>query len=381
MTIDWLAWLCTVEDDPAYWQNLPAQRWIDIARQAERHQLAPLLYHQIRALHLEVNLPAAALQRLRYHYVDQIKISTRREHELVQALQALSDVAVTPVLFKGAALAHTIYPTPACRPMVDLDLWMAATEMARAQSALENCGYVQRMTTARPQALQAKNYGEIQLYGSGPDQGVIELHWGVFPGEWLRRTARVDHAEVWARCVPLTVLGHTVRGLSPEDQLLQLAVHQAISHQMSEPHGRGLADVVRLARSAAQPIDWDVIVARARAWRVSTVVWLVLHLASELTGWNEAESSLRRLAPSAARQWLLRRFVNPRAFLAGQTLLTNPLRFGYLLCLVDSPRALVQLVGRTLWPEADWLKWRYGQGGTLHRARLRHLVTLLSGKM
>ncbi len=45
---------------------------------------------------------------------------------------------------------------------------------------------------------------------------------------------------------------------------------------------RGLVDIALLARH--YPIDWSVIVQRARAWRVATALWLVLSLAVDLAG-------------------------------------------------------------------------------------------------
>ena len=50
-----------------------------------------------------------------------------------------------PVLFKGAVLAYTAYPDPACRPMGDLDLWIALEAMPPAQAALESLGYAQHL--------------------------------------------------------------------------------------------------------------------------------------------------------------------------------------------------------------------------------------------
>ena len=60
-----------------------------------------------------------------------------------------------PCPVKGAVLAHTAYPDLSCRAMGDLDLWIDLDAMLRAQAALENLGYVQRLDTKRPLALQA----------------------------------------------------------------------------------------------------------------------------------------------------------------------------------------------------------------------------------
>ncbi|MBK7203002.1 MAG: nucleotidyltransferase family protein [Anaerolineae bacterium] len=65
-------------------------------------------------------------------------------------LQALAAHGVVPVLFKGAVLAHTVYPNYACRPMSDLDLWLSDAEIEVAIHVLAQIGYVQRFKPARP---------------------------------------------------------------------------------------------------------------------------------------------------------------------------------------------------------------------------------------
>ena len=51
--------------------------------------------------------------------------------ELTGVLDALDAASVTPVLFKGAVLAYTVYPDPGCRPMGILDLWIDLDAMPR----------------------------------------------------------------------------------------------------------------------------------------------------------------------------------------------------------------------------------------------------------
>ena len=55
--------------------------------------------------------------------------------------------------------------------------------------------------------------------------------------------------------------------LAPEDAIIQLAAHLAVSHQMAAPGLRGLLDVALLARS--QPIGWQAVAERRTlgAWR------------------------------------------------------------------------------------------------------------------
>ncbi len=141
--------------------------------------------------------------------------SALRSRELAGVLAALAAARIRPALVKGAALAHTVYPDPVCRPMGDLDLWVQSGEIAAAQAALEELGYVQRIKPGRPVALQAHRQGEIQLVGQAPGQGLVELHWGVFAGEWLQRAAAVPIEAVAARLQPAFILGYPVYTLAP----------------------------------------------------------------------------------------------------------------------------------------------------------------------
>ena len=296
---------------------------------------------------------------------------------LAAVLDALAAAGIIPILFKGAALAHLVYPDPACRPMGDLDLWLAAAEMPAAVAALQTAGYRRHVKDTRPVELQADREGEIQLAGAQPGQGLVELHYGVFAGEWLHRTAAVDSAGVAGRAEPVTVAGRRAATLAPEDAVIQLAVHLAVNHQMAYPGVRGLLAVCLVARS--RPLDWAAVSRRARAWRVRTAVWQVLSLADALLGLPGAAPALTALQPSGLRRRLLARFATPASVLAGRDITGGPARFIYQLLLADRPRDAARLLARALWPEDAWLAARYGCAGW--RTRAAHLLAAVRGRI
>jgi len=338
--------------------------------------LAPYAFHRLREVGLVESLAPATRDELRQAYYRSSADAAIHDDELRQVLGALSAVSIVPVLFKGAALAHTAYANSACRPMGDLDLWVTDEEMGRAQLALERLGYTQHVKAARPVALQAQRRGEVQLVGRAPGAGLVELHWGVFAGEWLERAAAVDEAAVRARRLTLDVLGCPARTLAPEDAVIQLAAHLAINHQFAYPGLRGLLDIAMTARW--HRVDWDVVAARASAWRIATVVWLVHRFAADLWG-MDAAAALERLRPSLLRRWLLSLLVNPRSLLEMRNLTRGPQRLVLQLLLVDRPRDAARLFWRALWPEEDWLAARYGCRDV--RTRCRHLLGALQGKI
>jgi len=317
---------------------------------------------------------AACMQTVFYAAIGDAELRQRELQTVLQALHA-KDIAV--VAFKGAALAQTVYPDVACRPMGDIDLWLKAEQMEEATEVLEQLGYQARHKTTRPLALMIRSRNELPMYGTRSGSGLVELHWGVFPGEWLQRTTQIDDPELWARARPATLAGQPALILSPEDNVMQVAVHLAINHNMSSPWLRGLTDIALLARR--QPVDWNVVVERARTWRVATVLWLVLSLAVDLAGLNEAAEAVQQLQPSALRRRLLGRFANAESLVMMRDLSVSKWRYIFLLLLVDRGRDAAKLTFRALWPEREWLIARYGR--YTFTTRLRHLFDAARGKI
>ncbi len=314
---------------------------------------------------------------LRTAYYTAIADAELRRRELQTVLQALHAKGLAAVAFKGAALAHTVYPDVACRPMGDSDLWLRTEQMEEAAAVLEQLGYYAQHKSTRPLALMIRSRNELPMYGTRSGSGLVELHWGVFPGEWLQRTTCIDDAELWARAVPATLAGQPALILSPEDNVIQVAVHLAINHNMSSPWLRGLMDIALLARR--QSLDWNIVVQRARAWRVTTALWLVLNLTVDLTGLNEAAAAVQQLQPSALRRRLLNRFANAESLVLMRDLSLSKWRYVFLLLLIDRGRDAVKLIFRALWPEREWLIARYGH--YTFTTRLRHLFDAARGKI
>jgi hypothetical protein len=173
--------------------DAPQVRLID---EAVRHDVAVYLYHHLRRL--DVSIPNQVQARLRELARQATVASLRRTHELHQILATLHDSGITPTLLKGAALAHTLYPTPACRAMVDFDLWLADEEIAAAQAQLERLGYQVQPDPTRTLAFQQRYQGELVLISPHEGRTSVELHWGAFMREWIRRTATVEQAAVAA---------------------------------------------------------------------------------------------------------------------------------------------------------------------------------------
>ena len=92
----------------------PDARW---AEWLHRRQLAPFALYRLRQVGALASLPAEFVGALRGMYYNAAAAAVLHTSELTGILDALDAAGVTPVLFKGAVLACTAYPDPACRPM------------------------------------------------------------------------------------------------------------------------------------------------------------------------------------------------------------------------------------------------------------------------
>ena len=366
------------ENRPAAGQLPLPTHWETLFAVAQKQQLAPLLYWVLQKSPPAWQPPMTIRQQLRHQYASATVQALQQEHALRAIVTVLNDSGIRPTLYKGAALAHTLYPTPACRPMGDLDLWVGAEEMAVAQTRLEALGYYPNTRDERPLRLQQQQEGEIQLVNQERSKGTVELHWGVFPGQWLQRVAMVDRKGVSQRRVATELLGKAVYLLENEDAFIQLAIHFGISHQLSRFPLRSLFDMALLDQ---QQIDWNVIIERTTAWRLTTVMSVVLDLFVSVFGEAtltpaavDAAAKLRRV--TAARPFI-QRWRDPAILFSQTKLSTSRSRFFYLLSMIDRPQDIVYLLMRTFWPENQWLAARYGVVN--NRVRWQHIRSALQG--
>jgi len=344
-----------------------------LVEHALQQGVGPVLHSRLKAR--GAALPPGAAERLREAYLVSAALNMRLFHERDGILAALKTARVSVVPIKGASISTTLYDDVALRPMADIDLWVRRPQAGAARSVMESLGYAAHAKTDRPPALQAELLGETQMVKAGAP--LVELHWNVFSGEWLRHTARVDEEAIWERATAMD--GEGVRRLSPEDTVVHLCVHLAVNHQMS---GIGLRTLVDLDHARRKwTIDWALVAQCAREWRVAHATWLVLNALAELFGDPDHELPLAALAPSALRRRMLKRFASPDRIAEGLEISSGPARFVFLLILVDRSRDAVRLLWRALYPDRLWLTLRYGapDAGSWRVAglHLRHVVSIV----
>lgn len=334
-----------------------------LAAWLERHGLGPVGHAAFRHDREMTDLLAPPAFRAAAENLTHLDALTRIERRLAAE-------RIDVVLLKGAAIAPALYADTGLRPMRDVDLWIGESDLPRAALALAAEGFEEAPADPRrPPALQRQSGGEIPFRRRDGGFGLVELHYSAFQGWWIRRTASPDLAAVRDRAVPAGA-GRHARRLSNEDAILQTAFHVAVN-QFGQTPLKGIMDLAVLARRSR--VDWNAVCHRARAWRIATATWLVLETADRLMGLPRGAPAIRSLRPSLPRRAILQGAVGSSSVIASRDLTPVPLRYPFMLALVDRGRDGARLVGRTLWPERWWIDARYGRPGS----RLGHLRSLV----
>lgn len=188
-------------------------------------------FHGVTCLLLEplVRLPGAPaglIQRLQGMVRERAMWELRNRQLMSEALDQFAQAGIEALLYKGTALAYTVYGNPVWRMRGDSDVLVREEQLAAACAILESLGY--RRYGAAEELIVHKLYFEQTM----PEGGVhsIDLHWrlsnsvllsGLFNMEGLLRNS-----------VPAPQLSPTARVPDDKYALLIACMHRGV-HQHS----------------------------------------------------------------------------------------------------------------------------------------------------
>ena len=122
--------------------GLTEDDWTLLGRMAEAERVAPLIYWAAKS---SQELRAAFNQQtytiVQTTYYASVARNTVLFQELERILRILAEANIPVIVLKGAALAQTIYPDIALRPMTDLDILVKSEHLDRAVELLRTTGY------------------------------------------------------------------------------------------------------------------------------------------------------------------------------------------------------------------------------------------------
>jgi hypothetical protein len=147
----------------------------------------------------------------------------RRHRELLESVfEAMSGAGIVPIVFKGTALAYSVYASPFLRSRGDTDVIVPEGTQGRAGEVLEAVGF----------RCETGERGDVVTYQAPytcRDQHTepheIDLHWRVNDSQVLSKIFSYD--ELAAESRPLPTLSRYARGAGPVHSLLIACMHRA----------------------------------------------------------------------------------------------------------------------------------------------------------
>ena len=235
-----------------------------------------------------------------------------RAEPLRAALAALSPIPA--IVFKGAATAELIYPTPAARPMVDVDLLVRAEDAPEAVRRLGEIGY--RCYHWGHPFFHRRYYHEWPLLGPEIE---IDLHRG------FSQASRVpaDYGAIFDRSLAWPELGPNARLLSPEDAVACQALQPGRSEfSVSGAPFIGVLDLKLMlmragpfwAQAGGPPLEPSLVALRAAEWGAERSIYAGLAVAARLLPSLAGRVALAQPAlPAPLRRLIDRLVVEPSA--------------------------------------------------------------------
>jgi hypothetical protein len=228
--------------------------WAEVVARAEHDGFTPLLLRQLSSA--GVALPQESSLQLKILSARH-RLANQARAELLEEVTALFNQNGIPSLaLKGGALMHLLYPDPALRPMSDLDLLIARSDLEQAGALIQGIGG-QRMGE-----LKAAGKGK-HLPGFSLKRGVythsLEIHYSLFEDDagWSRFFIEdISHAP---QTFALSA-GCRVQALGHEDMLFHLCWHAFYEGRGFRPlRLLAVCDIVNYASQNAAKIDWDFV--------------------------------------------------------------------------------------------------------------------------
>jgi len=335
--------------------------WDKVVNLATRERAIGPVARELRRIGAKT-VPKPVLERLgRMGLVTEFQLASLHER-LGRLLALLAQHNIEALLLKGAGLAYTAYSSLEERPMGDIDLLVHPDDAERAWTLAVEHGWMRRKDVAAERSYEDHQHLSPLEDADGMQIG-LEIHIALFTQQ---APFALPAAELWKRARKITIASAPALVPSAENQLVHAALHFAWSHEMTFGTWRTLRDVERII--ATNTLDWNAVIARAKAVRGGTCCYWTLRLARDLAGVTVPRAVLDALSPRLPEP-VLRRMT---CYFAQQALPTpgagiNSVSLSRALwSLAIRPRAQGHGASR---PWLDTEEWVRGPDGAMHTAR------------
>lgn len=201
--------------------------WYNLITILNYHNLIPLIYYQILQIPLELKPPKEIVDILRIKFLESRVNSLSVESQLKEIINAFNNGGISPIVLKGSAFARTLYPDPATRPHMDIDLFVLPKDMARSRTIMERIGYV---SDQKVFDISHILYNEELMIKQNITKKylVVELHWHLSQYPLFNNT--IIENKLYNELLEEKYNTFSFYTLNPIDTILYLSMHMGYGH-------------------------------------------------------------------------------------------------------------------------------------------------------
>lgn len=278
--------------------------WTIFVGKAVDHGLVSLVGHTLVRVAPDM-VPDDILDGFREVASQTLRLSRRAFELLAGVIQTLAKDGIEAIPLKGPVLAMRAYGDLALRESKDLDLLIREHDLPFALATLRRLGYLRKgdVSAAQLDLIHRLQGREILFHeASGTAIGIVTR---LTP---MNLVLDIDYAGLWMRAGRITLTGRSVPILTPEDELIVLAIQGAKEMWWRIKSACDAATFI----GANPSLDWITIVERARAQGCLQMVLLAASLASKyfnmvvpdtLGAFARAGSDIDKMAAGIAAHW------------------------------------------------------------------------------
>jgi hypothetical protein len=222
-------------------------------------------------------IPNDIMTQLRSHYIESLARNMLLFDELNRVLKAFNEAGIEVIVLKGAALAETVYPDIALRPMGDVDLLIKMVNQEKCFTLLREIGYKDVQENHRIRLLH-HSFAKT-LTG---DHIKIEIHHRLAKDEIFM--TNFDLEEVFFH-------GH----IPLEYHIVYLSWH-AVHHSFARI--LWLCDLVEIIKHNNDLIKYDVVYRKGTDFNIQRQLFFCKHLTHTLLMSDLSNSKDRKISHS-----------------------------------------------------------------------------------
>jgi hypothetical protein len=249
--------------------------------------LLPLVLHGVSRAGLRGRLSENCRRRLEAGRLQQIAMVDRHRTWVTQLESRLIKEDLQIVLLKGAAFTGTVYSEDLPRGASDIDFLVKKGDFEKvchllAEEATRPAELAKRKVSFRMDYERGFLFGDTVPF-------VVEVHRGLTNPIIFS----IDELALWKNSRPHPgFASERVRVLSPEDNILHLAVH---GYRHLDVMNHNLVDAHELI--CGQDPDWPVILHNAEGWRARGALYMLLKSARDILHTPVPAEVLKSLQP------------------------------------------------------------------------------------